>query len=54
MTKSNNKKHRTDGTVHSGNIEFPAPVTSVNTPSSAYSYTDDKKIEEASRQNKRF
>lgn len=54
MAKSNNKKNRANGTITSGGIEFPNPINSVNTPTSAYSYTDDKKIEEQSKQNKQF
>ena len=54
MAKSNNKKNRTDGTITSGGVTFPTPMSNVNNPTSAYSYTDEKKIEEHAKQNKRF
>ena len=54
VAKSNNKKNRTNGTITSGGIEFPTPMSNINNPTSAYSYTDEKKIEEHAKQNKRF
>ncbi|MBM6861526.1 hypothetical protein H9X78_13820 [Clostridium saudiense] len=54
MAKSNNKKNRTNGTITSGGVTFPTPMSNVNNPTSDYSYTDDKKIEEQARQNKQF
>lgn len=54
MAKSNDKKNRTRGITPSSGIEFPNPMNSVNTPTSDYSYTDEKKIEETAKQNKKF
>ncbi|CUO65849.1 hypothetical protein H8S10_01065 [Clostridium sp. NSJ-49] len=54
MAKSNNKQNRTDGTITSAGIKFPTSMSNVNNPTSAYSYTDEKKIEEHAKQNKRF
>lgn len=54
MAKSNNKQNRTDGTITSAEIKFPTSMSNVNNTTSAYSYTDEKKIEEHSKQNKRF
>lgn len=54
MSKYNNKKNRTRGVTPSSGIEFPDSMNSINTPTSAYSYTDDKKIEEQAKQNKQF
>lgn len=54
LAKSNNKQNRTDGTITSAEIKFPTSMSNVNNTTSAYSYTDEKKIEEHSKQNKRF
>lgn len=54
LAKSNNKQNRTDGTITSAGIKFPTSMSNVNNPTSAYSYTDEKKIEEHAKQNKRF
>lgn len=54
MAKSNNKKNRTNGTITSGGVTFPTSMSNVNNPTSDYSYTDEKKIEETAKQNKRF
>ena len=51
MTKSNNKKHRTDGTITSSGIEFPSPITNKNTPTSTYDYTDKQRIHQQTREN---
>ena len=54
LAKSNNKQNRTDGTITSAGIKFPTSMSNVNNPTSAYSYTDEKKIEEHAKQNKEF
>lgn len=37
MTKSNDKKHRTDGTIPMKNTNMPTPLNSSNSPTSSYS-----------------
>ena len=54
MAKSNNKKHRTDGTITSGGIQFPSPITSKNTPTSTYDYTDRQRIDQQTRENNKY
>ena len=54
MAKSNNKKHRTDGTIKSRGIEFPSPITSKNTPTSTYDYTDRQRIDQQTRENNKY
>ena len=54
MTKSNNKKNRTDGTITSGEITFPTSMSNVNNPTSAYNYTDKQRIQQQTKENQKY
>lgn len=54
MAKSNDKKNRTNGTIKSGGVEFPNPITSYNNPMNTYDYTDKDKIEQQTKENNRY
>ena len=54
MTKSNNRKHRSDGVFTSNNEKYAVPQTSRNTPLSDYKFTDLEKIDRESKQNNRY
>lgn len=54
MSKSNDKKKRTDGIIPMKGSNFPDPMNSVNNKTSAYNYTDKQKIQEQTMENKNF
>lgn len=54
MSKTNDKKHRTDGVFTSNNEKYATPQTSKNTPLSDYEFTDREKIEIESKQNNKY
>ena len=54
MSKSNNKKNRTNGTIVSGGVEFASPITSQNTPTSTYGYTSKQRIEQHTKENNKY
>lgn len=47
--KTNNKQNRTNGTILSQDIEYPAPMKSFNSPSSEYELNKKDKINEKSK-----
>lgn len=52
MSKSNDKQNRTDGTITSGNMKMPTPITSSNSPLGSLNNKDNKTIQKENNQNK--
>ena len=51
---SNKKKNRTDGTINSGNIVFPSPMTSSNSPLGTNDFSDKERIERNTVENNKY
>lgn len=55
MSKSNNKKNRTKGTIISGNIEYPDPIRTQNNPADGgVGFSDKARIGRNSRENNKY
>lgn len=53
--KTNNRKHKTEGTIESGNIKFPTPVNLQNNPTDASNnFTDKVQIGISSKENNKY